>query len=104
MGSITIATRVAPDGVRIAFMMRASLRELNGRNVDLITSAAGAIGTRTKTEWLRVEHVRLRLAYRASGFGPVAVMRRCGTQSSTWWNPSKTRPASSSTDACSDSR
>ena len=31
-----------------------------------------------------------------SGFGPVAVTSRCGTQSSTWLKPSK-RPSSSST-------
>ena len=34
--------------------------------------------------------------HRGSGFGPVAVTRRCGTQSSTWLKPSK-RPSSSST-------
>ena len=36
------------------------------------------------------------LGHRGSGFGPVAVTRRCGTQSSTWLKPSK-RPSSSST-------
>ena len=34
--------------------------------------------------------------HRGSGFGPVAVTSRCGTQSSTWLKPSK-RPSSSST-------
>jgi hypothetical protein len=28
------------------------------------------------------------VAQRGRGFGPVAVTSRCGTQSSTWWNPS----------------
>ena len=36
------------------------------------------------------------LRHRGSGFGPVAVTRRCGTQSSTWAKPSK-RPSASST-------
>ena len=35
--------------------------------------------------------------HRGSGFGPVAVTSRCGTQSSTWWKPSKRAPSSSTT-------
>ena len=34
---------------------------------------------------------------RGSGFGPVAVTRRWGTQSSTWWKPSNVLPWSSTT-------
>ena len=30
---------------------------------------------------------------RGSGFGPVAVTSRCGTQSSTWWKPLKRAPS-----------
>lgn len=41
--------------------------------------------------------------YRGSGSGPVAVTRRCGTQSSTWWKPSN-RPPCCSTPARSESR
>ena len=44
------------------------------------------------------------IGHRGSGFGPVAVTSRWGTQSSTWWNPSSNGPASSSTDALSESR
>jgi hypothetical protein len=39
---------------------------------------------------------RRSFGHRGSGFGPVAVTSRCGTQSSTWTNPSK-GPSSSST-------
>ena len=42
--------------------------------------------------------------YRGSGFGPVAVTSRCGTQSSTWRNPSSKRAPSSSTEARSERR
>src|SRR4030095_12904088 len=31
--------------------------------------------------------------HRGSGFGPVAVTRRCGTQSSTWTKPSNVAPS-----------
>ena len=41
---------------------------------------------------------------RGSGFGPVPVTRRCGTQSSTWWKPSPNGPSTSSTEARSESR
>ena len=37
------------------------------------------------------------LRHRGSGFGPVAVTSRCGTQSSTWLKPSKRPPSSSTT-------
>jgi hypothetical protein len=39
-----------------------------------------------------------RLVHRGRGFGPVAVTRRCGTQSSTWWTPSNVPPSSSTTE------
>src|SRR5437667_1313606 len=32
------------------------------------------------------------VAHRGTGFGPVAVTRRCGTQSSTWTKPSNVAP------------
>ncbi len=35
---------------------------------------------------------RRQLGHRGSGFGPVAVTSRCGTQSSTWLKPSKRAP------------
>ena len=44
-------------------------------------------------------------AHRGSGFGPVAVTKCCGTQPSTWWNPSSNcRPSNSSTEAWSENR
>jgi hypothetical protein len=41
--------------------------------------------------------VRRNFGHLGSGFGPVAVTRRCGTQSSTWLKPSKHTPSSSTT-------
>ena len=35
---------------------------------------------------------RRSFAHRGSGFGPVAVTSRCGTQSSTWTKPSNVAP------------
>ena len=32
------------------------------------------------------------VGHRGSGFGPIAVTRRCGTQSSTWTKPSNVPP------------
>jgi hypothetical protein len=48
----------------------------------------GSIGASSALvfSWTRAD------AYRWSGFGPVAVTRRCGTQSSTWEKPSKRAP------------
>jgi hypothetical protein len=37
-------------------------------------------------------HGRRSFGHRGSGFGPVAVTSRCGTQSSTWLKPSKRTP------------
>jgi hypothetical protein len=36
---------------------------------------------------------RRSFGHRGSGFGPVAVTSRCGTQSSTWLKPSKRAPS-----------
>ena len=41
--------------------------------------------------------------YRGRGFGPVAVTRRCGTQSSTWTKPSNVAPWRTRT-SCSERR
>ena len=43
-------------------------------------------------------------AQRGSGWGPVAVTSRWGTQSSTWWNPAAKAPESSSTESRSERR
>ena len=54
---------------------------------------------RTSGVWAEVQELRdgrRSFGHRGSGFGPVAVTSRCGTQSSTWLKPSK-RPSSSST-------
>src|SRR5713101_3174432 len=37
------------------------------------------------------------VGHRGSGFGPVAVTRRCGTQSSTWTKPSNEAPSRTQT-------
>ena len=49
-------------------------------------------------DWV-VLHDGGRPVHRGRGFGPVAVTSRCGTQSSTWWNPS-IEPATVELDGC----
>ncbi len=47
---------------------------------------------------------RLADARRNGAFGPVAVTRRCGTQSSTWTNPSNVSPCWRTEASCSERR
>ena len=52
-----------------------------------------ATGRPVTTRDSSAERRQRSFGHRGSGFGPVAVTSRCGTQSSTWLKPSKRAPS-----------
>src|SRR3989442_10042763 len=67
----------------------------DGRTITQVARDWG-VSRQTMHAWLaRCEADGLEglVGHRGSGFGPVAVTRRCGTQSSTWTKPSNEAPS-----------